>query len=548
MQYDMLRMVMCRQTIKRVFGILVLSSLFCACGELDIVLPSAGTYQVKALVNNTSLDDRSLINTNDTIRPYFASSIANDPDITGLMVSLRDSRGETLGGKVLYTLKSEANENFEIVREVVKESGAAGEESAAELPVIRIAKTNIQIPAKRLDKNLPNFFMPENLQIGQYTLVFQILGEKETLYQTEKSVYYLGDAEFSLKDIQMYLPSISAGSQLVSPGATVMLEARVEFDSRLDPYIVWYNGKKLINEGKLSEGAGNFLWKTPDQTGFHSLRVEAFPFGARQGIAGDSRGISIPVSQKAVDLNLVSGGAPDLLRWYQFGGNLQDSKSAEWTLIPREEKAPRWSPAGYSYGLLTGPGDAYLLPPVSFLNKEGGGQFLFRFKPVSDGCIFKAQFASQGASLEDLEMDLSLSGGTLILKLSTSETSVEAASALTSLADGEYITAAIDFLILPNRFEAAINPAYSTEPERQTVVSNNPAARIVRTSIGFAVPLNGECSVEFGVGSEKAGQAAFAIWDEFALLHLAPQFFAKGPSTIPAGSSGDEREKGVSSL
>jgi hypothetical protein len=544
------------QTAKKVIGALILLSLFCACGDLDIVLPSAGTYQVKAMADGVSLDDRSLINTDDPVRPYFASSVTKDPDITGLMVFLKDSEGNSLEGKVLYSLKSDANEGFEIFSEKAKDEQEAAASAGEPVPadesaqVRRIAGTNIQIPVKRLDRDLPAFFMAEDLEIGQYTMVFQVLGEKETLYQTEKAVYYLGDAAFSLKDVQMYLPAVSAGSRLVSPGATVMLEARLDYDSRLDPYIVWYNGKKIIGEGNLSRGAGSFLWKAPEQTGFHMLRAEAFPFEARKGIAGSSREISIPVSPKAVDDNLVSGDIPDLLHWYQFGGNLQDSKppvSAAWSLISQTEKAPRWGPAGYSYGLVTGPNDVYLLPPISFPNdgREDSGQFLLRFKPISNGSIFNAQFTTRVSPPASFEMSLSLNGENLTLRLTASETSVVELSAPVIFTSDEYITVAIDFLILPDRFEVVFNPIYSAESEQQAVLlNNNPKVQIGKTLIGLNAPLSGECNFALGTGG-SAG--ATAIWDEFAILHLAPELFAKGPAVsaviIPSGA---EKEKSAS--
>jgi hypothetical protein len=214
-------MGMCVQSAGKVLTILIVLSLFCGCGELDTVLPSSGTYQVKALVNDTSLDDCSLINAGDAIHPYFASSVANDPDITGLMVFLQNSRGELLGEKVLYTLKTTVKTDFETeakteTKQDTQESGktadtandAAAENPAAEKtpatePVKEAAGKNIVIQVKRLDKELPEFPMPDDLEIGQYTLVFQVLGEKETLYQTERPVYYLGSAQFSLKEIQL---------------------------------------------------------------------------------------------------------------------------------------------------------------------------------------------------------------------------------------------------------------------------------------------------------------------------------------------------------
>jgi hypothetical protein len=590
-------MGMCFQSAKKVLTILIVLSLFSGCGELDTVLPSSGTYQVKALVNDTSLDDCSLINAGDIIRPYFASSVANDPDITGLMVFLRSAKGELWGEKVLYTLKTTADADSETetkteakteTKQDAWESGTttdtvndaaaedpASENTVPEEPEKNAAGKNIVIQVKRLDKDLPEFPIPDDLEIGQYTLVFQVLGEKETLYQTERPVYYLDGAQFSLKEIQMYLPGVAPGSRLVPPGVRVMLDARLDFDPRLDPYIVWYNGKKLVSEGSLSEGAASILWEAPDQNGFYTLRAEAFPFRSRQGIAGLSREISIPVSVKAVSENLVAGDSPDLLHWYQFEGSLGDSKSprsGEWALIPQTDKPPRWSPVGYSYGLSTGADAVYLLPPISFAGKgetKSNGQFLLRFKPVSEGCIFSARFAST-VSPGGLALSLGLTGENLTLKLSASEQSTEEISLPVNSLSGEYITVAIDFFILPDSFEVMLSPVYSAQPEDQKLFLDDTAVQNIVKSISLAASLNGECSLKLGAESdfEKTGSAsraaaktsapagaqasvrAAAIWDELAILHPAPVLRAIGPGVISADGnfSGEEKEKSAGAL
>jgi hypothetical protein len=556
--------------IKRVLVILILLSLFSACGELDTVLPSSGTYQVKALINDTSLDDCSLINANETIRPYFASAVTNDPDIAGLTVFLRDSQGGILGGKILYSLKPDLNniEDFEIVIDTQNDrknedstqkpaqGDASGENPVvAEEPArLRIGAANTLIITKRLDKNLLDFFMPENLDIGQYTLVFQILGEKETLYETEKSIYYLGKAQFSLKEIQLYLPGASTGPRLVQPGATIMLEARLDFAPQLDPYIAWYDGKKLISEGSLSSGAGTILWKAPDQTGFHSLRAEVFPSKSLQGIAGSSREISIPISSKAVSANLVSGDAQDLLHWYQFGGNIQDSKPpapAEWALIPQGEKQPLWIPAAYNYGLAAGSDNVYQLPPVLFFRKgekEGGGQLLFRLKPVSEGGIFSALFASTG-STEALVMNLGLNGENLTLSLGVPGAPAEAISVPVDPVSSENITVVINFSILANRFEAVLSLAPSVESENQdSVVYTDTGIQSYVTGIGLAAPLNGECRVSLGAGGEETLAATTAIWDELVIRYWEPALAQDVSVLSVTAAISPSGEQGVNSL
>jgi hypothetical protein len=540
--------------IRTAVVISILLPLFGACGELDTVLPSSGTYQVKALVNDTSLDDCSLINAGDAIRPYFANSVADDPDITGLMVFVRNAKGAVVGGKTIYTLEFDTEEE--------EQTGSEPEDPASEGNTgTQSGSTDTVIPVKRLDKNLPRFALPEKLAMGQYTLVFNVLGEDETLYQTEQNIYYLHNSTFSLKEIQMYLPDISAGSRLVPPGTVIMLEARLDVDPRLDPYIKWYNGKKLVNEGSLSSGAARFLWKAPEETGFHSVRAEAFPSRSYQGIAGSSREIAIPVSAKASGVNLVTGDAPELLHWYQFNGNLRDSlaPASEWELVPQGEQRPRWSPAGQIYGLRSGTDDAYLFPPVSFSSgaDENGGRLLFRFKPLTEGRVLSALFASVAS--QSFEMNLSLIGETLVLSFGPDGLPAEEIAAPISASD-EYITAAIDFFIQGNRFEAALNPAYSAESEQPDSLSDAYLEfRQYAKSVALAVPLSGDCVLRFGAPAPQAEDAeaepavgvSTVIWDEFAILNARSPFLAAS-STVSARTRmsffGEKILKGIAGL
>jgi hypothetical protein len=541
--------------------ILIVTPFFNACGELDTVLPSAGTYQVNALVNDTSLDDCSLVAKGDAIRPFFASPVASDPDITGLVVFVRSSREPILGGKTLYTLKANGQADFDLPVKGAKKPESEGEivEGAAAGPAKSLAvKADIKntlIQVKRLDQDLPDFLLPEPLAVGEYTLVFQVLGEKEILYQTEEAVYYLGDAAFSLKEIQMYLPGISTGSRVVPPGATIMLEARLDFDSRLDPYLIWYNGKKRVSEGYLSEGAGVLLWDAPEQTGFHSLRVEALPVLSSRGIMGSSREISIPVSSKAAGDDLVSGDSPDLLHWYQFGGNLRDSKPpmpAESSLISGEGKPVLWRPAGYSYGLAAGANNAYTVPPVGFIRKgerESRGQLLLRFKPVADGNILSALFApAEDTEEAALGMNLSLKGETLSLSLSVpGKAAEETAAAVIDRADGGYIAVAIEFTIQAGRFEARFYPDYLLSAQNaESASDDNRAVQHYEIGVRLAAPLSGEGSFILG-GQNGAGITA--IWDELAILQGAPAFLAAGPKPAELDGQnavpGKDSEKGA---
>ena len=598
--------------------IFILFSLFSACGEMETLLPSTGSYQVKALVNGNSLESCSILRSDDKIRPYFTVSVVNDPDLIGLLVYFENSQGEVTGGKVRYILQSHANDikpaetevkeqaktdktdektpeetiTEEITQETeateetekneVKEQkaealpgqGTVKETPAAEVkPVVK--NTTVDIVVKSLSEELPYLPLPKTLEIGSYTLVFEAIGVKEILSQTETNVIYLNNAEFQLKDISMYLPSQS-GSQLIAPGTTVMLETKLDFDKYLDPYVIWYNGKNIIREGKINDGAGTILWKAPEQAGFYSLRMEAFPFQLkRANYIGISREITLPVSPKAVnqgyffennreytvrsllaartvypkqvtnsaedtdkakEKNAPALPPPELLQWYQFEGSLRNLTSPstdEQPLTPINTKTPRWAATGQNYGLSTGLNDAYALSPINFFRKEGdqgGGIFLFHVMPATEGVIFNAFFPLQSSSTNGVRMNMVREGNGITLYLSVENAIVEIPVYFTFPEPQGFVPIAVEFYIRPYRLEARLS--LSEEHSLESKVGN----------IRIPGALSGEGKIRLGGGIDKsiltvrtsnaeknAGIAAVSetpsqtviqntIWDEFAIL------------------------------
>ena len=591
--------------------ILIFFSLLSACGQMETLLPSSGSYQVRALVNNNSLENCSILRSDDKIRPYFTVSVVNDPDLIGLLVYFENSQGEVAGGKVRYILQSHANDlkpaeteikeqsktdktdektaTEEAEKNEVKEQKTGelpGQGTVQETPPVTEVKpvvknTNVDIVVKSLSEELPYLPLPKTLEIGSYTLVFEAIGVKEILSQTEINIIYLNNAEFNLKDISMYLPSQS-GSQLIAPETTVMLETRLDFDKRLDPYVIWYNGKNIISEGKISGGAGTILWKAPEQAGFYSLRMEAFPFQLRRAnYIGISREITLPVSPKAVNQGyffennreytarspLAAGTVypkqvllitainsaentdnakeknapalpqpPELLRWYQFEGSLRNSTSPSTDaqlLTPVNTKAPRWAATGQSYGLSTGSNDAYALSPINFFRKEGdqgGGIFLFHVMPAAEGAIFSAFFPLQSSSTDGVRMNMVREGNGITLRLSAENTIVEIPVYFTFPEPQGFIPIAVEFYIRPYRLEAKLSLGEEYSLENKVGSIRLPGA------------LSGEGRIRLGGGIEKstltvktnnaqrdAGITALSetlsqtvtqntIWDEFAVL------------------------------
>jgi len=311
---------------RRAAVVLLCLVLFSTCGDLETLFPTNETYQVRTLVNGSSLEDCSIIRSSDKIRPYFAISVVNDPDLIGLLVYLQDSQGKIIGDKVQYTLLAYASETALTEADLQEEEEQdeaddpadkveKEDDDESDLPELQVRerwsftdakqvakKSDVEIAVRSLSTQLPYFPLPKDLEIGPYVLIFEALGKKETLSRTETNVFYLGNAEFNLKDISMYLSGLS-GPQLISPETVILLETKLDFDSRLDPYVIWYNGKAILSEGKISDGAGNILWKAPEEAGFYSLRLEVFPFHLkRTSYTGVSREIALPVSPKAISL------------------------------------------------------------------------------------------------------------------------------------------------------------------------------------------------------------------------------------------------------
>jgi hypothetical protein len=376
---------------------------------LDTVLPSAGSYQVSAQAGQFSLDECSVIAAEDRILPYFISPVVNDPDLSSLVLHVEDGAGKILGRRVSYTADPAlipaplTNQN---------QAGNAEGEGLDETSGFEPDLTEeLTIPVGNFAGKLPLFPLPEQLEAGSYTLIFEIRGRQDLLARIRRPFYYLGDREFTTGDIRCYLPGLYGSSHLVPQGSTVMLEIQVDYDKGLDPYIVWYNGKVRIGEGAVSGGAARLLWTAPAQSGFHRIRAELFPAEPQAGLKGRVKEFSLPISQ--VDKKADPALKPeDCLYWYRFAGDLLDARTGE--ELSLEGGSPSWYPAEQVYGLALEHGEIYEASRCSLdLSEDGEGDlaFFIRFLSLKDGRIFAARL---GASLG---IGLSLAEGDLILDL-----------------------------------------------------------------------------------------------------------------------------------
>jgi hypothetical protein len=454
---------------------------------MDTFLPSSSPYKLNAHVNGVPLSERSFVVANDKIVPYFEESVTGDPDVTALMVFLKNSKGDQVGEKILYSLNGEAAEDETLVN------------------------------VRNLSGNLPSFPLPGRLPFGRYTLVSQVMSGRDVLQRTEKAFFYLGNTTFSFEGINTYLPGIMDNPQIIPTESVVMLEANIKFDSNLDPYIVWYNGKSKISEGRYSDGAGYLFWKAPDQSGFFSIQAEIYPVANYTGLAGYQKEITILVSSKTMDTNLVSENIPQLMHWYAFEGNLNDSKmvsSAERELKFTSNNKPKWMPANGTYGLATGYDITAALPTIE-ISGEGteSWQTLFCVKSLNDGVILSVPFSP------DVSMELSVENRMLILTLSTPER-VDSQSIKLPDTDSFFI-AGLAFSVRSGLLSAKIN--ILEDSVEQGDLARAPI--FIEADIGnrFQILLGQKPEVNTGIGEPIISrQVLTAIWNEFAIYNSPP--------------------------
>jgi hypothetical protein len=417
---------------------------------------------------------------------------------------------------------------------------------------------------KLTDTYLPAFTITEDLEIGRYNLVFQVLGENEILYRTFKPIYFLGDAEFTLEDIQSFLPVAVTSGKLIPPNIKIMLGTEVSASPELDPYVIWYSGKKILARGRVSGGANHLLWETPDRTGFYSIRAEVFPLRPEHEVPGNMIGkikeLSLPVSQKSEGAPLFDEPPDKFIHWYQFWGNLDD-KNTNSPLVPLQSQPPRWIPYAGMYSLLVGRDDSYALPGMPFTlyqDEQGTGRIALHMAALADGTVFNISFSGgkilpppAQAAEDDARKAADNSGGKAVLELfivknaltlrvASDDSSVEKSLRLTSAELNAFVTLTIDFSIVPERFEAELVLEKSTR-------------KAGPISVKLAKPLSGEATVHFGgverTVANKAGKyedGTFAL-NEMALSYVHASMLTEEPLESGAQKSliAEEGEPGA---
>jgi len=534
---------MCGQKTVKIFYILAFSvfiGVLCGCEVIDNILTSADIYKINARIDGVPLEDCSYVKSTDSINLSFEDPVSDDPDVSALVVFLKNSAGDVAGWKVTYTIDPSAAKKETALKQNEKETDEKQIEKKAF--VFNENGDEIIIPVVNLDGELPSFQIPESLSVGNYTLNLQIMNKKEVLQKTEKNIYYIGRTAFSYEGINVYLPGAVDTPHLVPKESVVMLEVNLKFDARLNPYIIWYDGKNKISEGKFSDGAGAIFWKTPEQNGFFSLCAEVFPMEKSGDLAGYKKEISLLVSSNVNNIHLISSNIEQLKHWYTMEGNLNDLKNTASdgnALRLGTKNKPKWMGMDGTYGVATGYNNILKLPKISVLHKDTETwQILLRFKPLNNGVILSARFDSS----PDTEMFLSIEGKDLVLKLNSAQKTVLQTVRLPQ-ESGEFpenieehlsfITAGIKFSINSNALSAQINVTGNFRPAE---LAARPITLETKIKNEFTITLgftNDSSLAELKNAGDKPESSAEqknvkifpeynVLWDEFALYYMPP--------------------------
>jgi hypothetical protein len=504
-------MGMCVQKTVKILVFFAFLAFFYGCDAVDNIIPSTGTYKINAQINGIPLDECSFVGINDEIQPFFEELVLNDPDVSGFMIYLKNTAGNITGWKVIYSLESMTGQEDEKV-----------------------------ILIKNF-KNLPLMPVPANLPAGRYSMVYQIMSGKNILQRTEKPFFYIGNAGFSFNGISVNLPGVSGSYQLIPKGLNIMLEAECNFDSSLDPYVVWYVSKVKISEGYFSDGAAQLFWIAPEQSGFYSFRAELFPVKDYEDLSGYKKDVSLLVSSIPADVNVISEIIPELMHWYVFEGSLNDSiagASDAQAVKPASGNSQKWMSSNGTYGLATGHENVFTIPKVPItVDTMGNYQTLFRFKPLNEGGLFSVLFDSS----PDIFISVSIEDQKLVLTLTSSLMTVSKSYALPE--QESFITAGITFSILPGFLSARLNIM------DDTVIQDNFAEDIqldaeARGAFQVLLGLVREETIPPDDNEDEQQDRLVpdftAIWDEFALYYKPPMDVIAADLTPPVREENSE--------
>ncbi len=492
--------------------VLLLCTALSACGNMDTMISTSSSYSVGALVNEQDLDDLAVIDSSGSIRPLFSSDAVKDPDAVAFRVSLFDSADKAVAEAVEYQVK-----------------GAAAR-TASDVAVNPIVVDS-------LSGELPTFSLPPELPVGRYSFSFEVHGEDGLLFQKKRPFYYVADKRFSFSALVSYPPGAGPNSSppLFPTKVPLLLEASIDADSELDPFVVWSSGGKRIASGRYSEGKNRILWTTPENGGFHRIEATLYPMVPRDdeisALPGIVRTLTIATSPTAAYPGL-AGKNTDFDSIFRFLGNLEDSGSAGYgPMLSPEGGNPVWLPYASGYGVSVGPYRSFeaARPAVGVLDGlPAASKIILSAAPFSQGLLYSATFKDAGATEKDLSVSLEVTSSGALLTVSSGEENQVVRVEDASLFDGEIRRFAIEFRPVFSDASTAVVLLLDDVPMGEAVVSG---LNLSSSSGSFSI---GGSAVE----DEQASDTVVAVIDDLAVSLPAPS--TSSEAAAPSDDEGAE--------
>ncbi|MDR0557746.1 MAG: hypothetical protein LBG43_07780 [Treponema sp.] len=559
-----------------VFSIFALLFFLNACNDVPldaIVLFPLNSYEMNVFLaeKRQSIDSNPIVSNGDTLHPYFVHAIPQEyPDIQGIQIFLRPVDVLSVDMRLADSAIREEKLEYMFIHATDGIDGDDVSAKTAEVPPDVSGKqwskdTPVFVSARTME--LPAFALPDTLEIGRYAMIFQVIGKAgATLSSTEKAFYFLADARFAVKDVCVYLPG-QPDTRMAKAGARILLEVPVVWDEPLDPYVVWSDGGRVFNAGRVSEGANRMLWKAPEIAGFKTIKAEVFPFPPfeeTQEITGagivDYTGIvwtiSIPITAKEAESEYFAERAEEFTHWYALQGDLLDRKGGA-PLQPQKKTTAQWSPVAYTYGLSIGR-DVYLIskpPPMETDREEESGdgdsperfpartdKLEFRLTLVEDGTIVRAyyDYAEESDSPASVMVSMVSKDGWLELLLNAGEeetlikkTPLPAISPASPNAEefdvtvsGEEETESQD---VQNQNFPVVSLSVTVEENQLCAdISFEENAEVYTEPVALAAPLSGSATFYLGSGDE----GVVAVISELGALFNLPATSRKRQAVV----------------
>lgn len=398
-----------------------------SCGEMNTIITPSASYRVGAKVDGRELEEGIVVPQGVPFRPLYVPQAANDPDVIAFKVGLRNSKGVQAATTIVYA------------------------EKGVDVGIDEATESLTTVAS--LSDALPDFSLPADLAIGQYSLVFQVVGKDGVLFEHFSSFYYIGDEEFQLSSLLSYPPGSAptSGAPLFPVGMPLLVEAKVTAGDGLDPYIVWFSDGKRFSEGSLADGAGRVLWTPPSTAGFHRISVSLLPIrpGAEESESpGLTRTVTVATSTTAPYPGLK---APDsgysLVYRFLATLNASDSEGRSHRVKSLTALQDEWAPCGEEeYGLFLDGRRSYQGDYPSALVSEGSlvpSSVVLRVAPRRAGTLFRAIFSSSNAG-EGFSFSLSATATGFLVSVTAGESSLSS-SVETGAQDGEFRDVKVEF-------------------------------------------------------------------------------------------------------